>query len=253
MKALLDEVPGMEAYLDGTIASLMRSMDEAGIEKSVVCCIATKIEQFERILSWCREIRSDRLIPFPSVHPADPNMAKRIEQIASEGFLGVKLHPFYQDFYAADSRMRPLYERVAWHNLILVMHTGFDIAFPRQRRADPQTLLKLTERFPGLRLVATHLGAWQQWEEVQHCLIGRPIYIEMSLATDYLEAAVLREMLMAHPQEYLLFGTDCPWSDQRATLSRLKALDLPDQRLSHLVFRNAADLLGRTDPTIRRH
>lgn len=234
----------MEAYLDGTVGSLLRSMDNAGIEKSVVCCIATKIEQFDPILSWCRDIRSDRLIPFPSIHPADPGMAKRVEQIASEGFLGIKLHPFYQDFYAADSAMVPLYEQVARHNLLLVMHTGFDIAFPRQRRADPRTLLELTERFPGLRLVTTHLGAWQQWDEVQRYLIGRPIYMEMSLAPDDLEAGLLREMLMAHPEEYLLFGTDCPWSDQTATLSRLKALGLPDRRLSHLLYRNAADLLG---------
>lgn len=243
MKTLLDEVPGMQAYLDGTVASLLQSMDRAGIEKSVVCCIATKVEQFEPILSWCREIRSDRLIPFPSVHPADPRMAERIEQIACEGFLGIKLHPFYQNFYAADDTMSRFYEHVARQNLLLVMHTGFDIAFPRQRRADPQTVRELIERFPRLRLVATHLGAWQQWKEVQQHLIGRPIYMEISLAAEDLGASALREMLMAHPPEYLLFGTDSPWSDQTAALSHLEGLDLPEQRLSHLVFRNAAGLL----------
>ena len=45
MKTLLAEAPGIKAYLDGTIADLLRSMDKAGIEKSVVCCIATRPEQ----------------------------------------------------------------------------------------------------------------------------------------------------------------------------------------------------------------
>lgn len=246
MKSLLDEVPGMPAFLDGTVGSLLGSMDRAGIESSVICCIATKIDQFEPILSWCREIRSDRLIPFPSVHPADPRMAERIDQIADEGFLGLKLHPFYQDFYAAQDMMLGFYEQVARRDLLLVMHTGFDIAFPPQRRADPKTLAEVTERFEDLKFVATHLGAWRQWDEVRRYLLGRPIYIEISLAMEDLGPVASREMLMAHPQEYLLFGTDSPWTDQGATLSRLQALNLPQRRLSRILYDNAADLLGQS-------
>ena len=62
MKTLLDEAPGIEAYLDGTVGALLQSMDASGIERSVVCCIATKPDQFEPILHWCRAIRSERLI-----------------------------------------------------------------------------------------------------------------------------------------------------------------------------------------------
>lgn len=243
MKALLSEAPGIQAYADGTIGALLKSMDAAGIETSVVCSIATKIDQFEPILGWCREIRSDRLIPFPSVHPADPKMAERIERIAAEGFLGVKLHPFYQDFYAAQNTMLKYYEQVIRRDLLLVIHTGFDIAFPRQRRAAPKTILDVSERFPELKLVATHLGAWRQWDEVRRYLLGRPIYMEISLAMEDLGAVASREMLRAHPQEYLLFGTDSPWSDQTTTLSRLKGLGLPEETLSRMVYRNAAGLL----------
>lgn len=245
MKTLLSEAPGIQAYSDGTIGALLQSMDGAGIETSVVCSIATKIDQFEPILGWCRQIRSDRLIPFPSVHPADPKMAEHIDRIAAEGFLGVKLHPFYQDFYAGQDAMLKYYEQVIRRDLLLVIHTGFDIAFPRQRRADPRTIRQVSERFPELKLVATHLGAWQQWDEVRRYLLGRPIHMEISLAMEDLGDAASREMLLSHPAEYLLFGTDSPWSDQATTLSRLKGLCLPQERLSRMVCRNAADLLGR--------
>ncbi len=245
MKALLAEAPGIKAYLDGTVADLLRSMDRTGIERSVVCCIATKPEQFEPILRWCGEIRSDRLIPFPSVHPADPACTARIRRIRAEGFEGIKLHPFYQDFFADEDRMLPFYEEVVRQNLLLVMHTGYDIAFPRLRRADPQKLLGIAETFPGLKLITTHFGAWQQWDEVQRYLLGRPIYMEMSFALEELGRERARAMLLGHPEGYLLFGTDSPWTDQAGTLTLLKNLHLPPKKLQQILAENALMLLGQ--------
>ncbi len=245
MKALLEEAPGIQAYLDGTIADLLRSMDRAGIETSVVCCIATKPEQFEPILRWCGEIRSDRLIPFPSVHPADPACPDHIRRVQAEGFLGLKLHPFYQDFYAGEDRMLPFYEEVVRRDLLLVMHTGYDIAFPRIRRADPQKLLGVAQAFPALKLVTTHFGAWQQWDEVQRYLLSRPIYMEMSFALEELGPQRARAMILDHPDGHLLFGTDSPWTDQVKTLALLENLRLPQKKLQQILADNALLLLGR--------
>jgi len=244
MKALLAEAPGVKAYLDGTVADLLRSMDKAGIEKSVVCCIATKPEQFEPILRWCTEIRSDRLLPFPSVHPADPAGIDRIRRIRAEGFPGIKLHPFYQDFFADEEGMFPFYGEVVHQNLLLVMHTGYDIAFPRTRRADPRKLLGIAETFPDLKLVTTHLGAWQQWDEVCRHLLGRKIYMEISFALEELGPQRAREMILGHPDGYLLFGTDSPWTDQAGTLALLENLHLPQKKLKQILAENALALLG---------
>lgn len=244
MKALTAEAPGVRAYLDGTVGDLLRSMDRAGIEKSVICCIATKPEQFEPILRWCGQIRSDRIIPFPSVHPADPALVDHIRRISEEGFAGVKLHPYYQDFFADEDRMLELYAQADAWNLVLVMHTGYDIAFPRIRRADPRKVLWVKQRFPGLRFVATHMGAWQQWDEVRDSLIGRPIHMEISFALDDLEPQMAREMILGHPQGYVLFGTDSPWKDQAETLRLLEALELPPTVLMPMLAANGLALLG---------
>ncbi len=244
MKALLEEAPGIKAYLDGTVGDLLRSMDAAGIERSVICCIATRPEQFEPILGWCQEIRSDRLVPFPSVHPADPACIDRIRQIRAEGFEGIKLHPFYQDFFADEDRMFRLYEEAARQDLLLVMHTGYDIAFPRIRRADPGKLLGIAETFPSLKLVTTHLGAWQQWEEVRRHLLGRKIYMEISFAMEDLGLERARQMIVDHPDGYVLFGTDSPWTDQAETLAFLKKMSLPSKKLGQILAGNALSLLG---------
>ncbi|MFA5554490.1 MAG: TatD family hydrolase [Phycisphaerae bacterium] len=243
MKKLIDEAPGVKAYLDGTIGQLLDSMDKSGIEKAVLCCIATRPGQFDTILNWCRKIRSERIYPFPSIHPQDENHREKLSVISAEGFRGVKFHPYYQDFQLDDGVMMDIYDRAAELGLMVVVHTGYDIAFEYDRRGDSDKILKVLKAYPELKLITTHLGAWKQWDEVEEKLIGLPIYMEISFALDELEPQKVRDMLMKHPDDYILFGTDSPWTDQHNTLNLLKSLDLPAERLSKILHINAEKLL----------
>ncbi len=92
----LEREGGIKAYLDGTVAGLLASMDRSGIEQSVLCSIATRPEQFTPILEWSKEIRSERIVPFPSLHPDDPLLLEHLQEVHDEGFKGVKMHPYYQ-------------------------------------------------------------------------------------------------------------------------------------------------------------
>src|SRR5450759_3600527 len=80
------EKSGVTAPLDGRVSSLLTSMDRLGVEKSILCSIATKPAQFAPILNWSKKIRSERIIPFPSLHPDDPDFAAHIRQIQDAGF-----------------------------------------------------------------------------------------------------------------------------------------------------------------------
>ncbi|HBA86221.1 MAG TPA: amidohydrolase [Verrucomicrobia bacterium] len=232
------------AALDGKTSSLLQSMNRAGIEKSVICSIATRPEQFSKILEWSHAVASDRLIPFPSIHPDDPAAAAQVRRIHEEGFLGVKLHPYYQNFYLNEPRMNPVYEALQACGLILVTHTGFDIAFPRDRRCDAQQILHVIENFPELKFVATHFGAWEDWDRVENQLIGRRLYMDISFSTSYLEPGRLRRMMAAHSPDHLLFGSDSPWTGQQEEIDRVLALGLENPFLSKLLYENAARLLG---------
>jgi hypothetical protein len=244
MKALCDGAPDATAYLDGTIKDLLRSMDACGIKRSVVCSIATKPTQFEPILNWSREIASDRIVPFCSVHPEDAEVMAHISAIKTAGFKGIKMHPFYQDFCLDEPRMIPIYEEICRQGLILVMHCGYDIAFPRIRRVDPARIARVKELVPDLKFVATHMGAWEQWDEVAAILVGRPIHMEISFSLELLPPAKARQMLMDHPEDYILFGTDSPWTDQANALRLLRELGLPASRMEKLLCGNAARLLS---------
>jgi len=240
----LEKGAGIPAVLNGTVAALLRSMDRAGIERAVVCSIATKPAQFRKIIDWSKAVRSPRLVLFPSIHPADPEAREHIRMIRAEGFLGVKLHPYYQEFNLDEPRLEPIYECLRECGLMLFCHTGFDIAFPRERRADPERIGKVLAKFPGLKFVATHLGAWEDWAEVERWLIGKPVILETSFATAYCGAEAVRRLLMAHPSDCILFGTDSPWADQAEEIARIKALALPPGLEQKLFYENAHRLLG---------
>lgn len=242
----LEREGGIRAALNGTIADLLRSMDVAGIECAVVCSIATKPKQAGSILEWSKAIASDRIIPFPSVHPADPEAAQAVARVHDEGFKGIKLHPYYQNFDLADERVYPIYEALQERGLLLVAHTGFDFAFPRDRICDPQRIERVLAAFPKLRLVTSHLGAWEDWDEVSARLLGKPIYMELSFAIPYLGAERTRELILKHPQGYLLFGTDSPWADQTEYLRAFRALGLGEALERCILQDNALHLLGLT-------
>jgi uncharacterized protein len=243
---LLEAESPVKARLDGKIASLLRSMDESGVERAVICSIATKPEQFDAILRWSKAIASPRLIPFPSVHPDDPGAAARVRQIRAEGFPGLKLHPYYQNFTVDEARLFPIYEAAQEAGLILLMHCGFDLSFPRDRVADPVRTRRVIEAFPRLKFVAAHMGAWEDWDEVRKHLLGQPVYFDTSFFTNYVPREVALEFMRAHPLDHILFGTDSPWDSHHEAAQSIRALDMGETWEQAVFYENARRLLDES-------
>lgn len=153
------------------------------------------------------------------------------------------MHPFYQNFYLDEERLNPFYAKIEELGLILIMHTGYDIGFPRDRRADPAKIVAITRQFPDLKFVATHLGAWDQWEEVQEILAGENVYMDVAFSLEFMEPEKAKEIIDAHPSERILFGSDSPWSDQSETISLLKNLNLGEGKELAILRGNAEKLL----------
>jgi len=242
--SFLETEGNIKAFLDGKIASLLKSMDAAGIDISVVASISTKPSQFNSILEWSKKIASERIIPFPSVHPDDSGVLDQIDEIARSGFRGIKLHPYYQGFTVDEPRMNRLYERIRREGLSLLVHTGFDLAYPRERIADPKRVDAVMRRFPGLKFIASHFGAWEDWDEVERHLLGKKIYLDTSYAIYTLGIERARRMLEAHAHDFFLFGSDSPWGDQNAELETLRGIGLDNAYTARLLGDNARTLLN---------
>jgi hypothetical protein len=220
-------------------------MDEAGIEASAVYNIATRAGQAENILRFCEELRSERLFPLASVHPDDEDAAGWIARAADAGLPGVKLHPQYQGFAVDDPRCEQIYSALQERQLLLALHCGRDFAFPdTDDRASVVRIAAVLDRHPRLRLIATHMGGWRSWQEVEQHLLGRDCFLETSFSLAELPAERAAEMIRRHGTHRVMFGSDWPWNPQKDELARVDALPLPPEEIEAIRYGNAAALLG---------
>lgn len=246
IETLNEEIPREAwAVLDGSVGDLLRSMDEGGIERSVIASIATKPKQAAAILRWSESIQSERIIPFGSVHPEGADPAADVAAIAGAGLRGVKLHSMYQKFSVDERRMWPIYGAIEESNLVLLFHAGRDIAFPLDDdRATPERILNVHRAFPDMPIIAAHMGGWKMWDEVAETLAGKDIWLETSYSFAMGAEEALGKIIERHPADRILFGTDSPWTDQSRTLQLVKKA-FPDPESQRMVLReNAERLLG---------
>jgi len=252
MAALLAKMPPGYAAFDGRLATLTDHLETHGFDAAVLCSIATKPAQFDVIRSWSRSIREGafgaaaarRIVPFLSVHPRDPDRYAHIEQTAREGYKGLKFHSYYQDLVLDSPEAIDLMRCAHDNGLAVLVHNGYDIAFPRDPVCEPARVRRLLDAIPGLKLIVSHFGGWMDWEAAEHLLIGQPIAIEISMTLDYLEPAHVRDLLLRHPVDSILYGSDWPWSSHASELALLDSLDLPSDRMAAMMGDNAARILG---------
>ena len=234
-----------KAVGDGTVDGLVRSMDQADIDISVVCTIATKPDQVKGIFKWCRKIHSDRIEPLASVHPKTKKPAKWLRKFATAGLAGIKLHPMYQEFCLDDPAIDPIYEAAAEHGLIVAAHCGQDIGYPPDDdRAAPKRAARVIDRHPTLKLLCTHMGGWKSWDEVNEHLIGRNVYLETSFSLAHMDPERVTSMITRHGPERVMLGSDWPWASQADEIRRLTELGLDDATTQAVLWKNAARLLG---------
>ncbi len=239
----LEKSSNSKAYNNGTISALLKSMDRAKIDKSIVACVATAPAQFNSIFNWCENIKSDRIIPLPSLHPDSDTIFEEIQKIKEAGFIGVKLHPEFQSFDLDELRMYSIYQKIMENELLILFHCGYDISFPDSDRGDPERLAHVLEDFPDLKIIASHLGGWRQWDKVLDHLLGKNIFFDTSYSIGYIDKKLLKVILSNHPSEKILFGTDSPWKDQEKEISLIHSLDISLELKKRILEQNALALL----------
>ena len=240
---------------DGTVATQLRDMAAAGVDKAVVCPVATKPAQFQTILDRAKAVRdgefgeeaANRLVQLCSVHPADPDFEGHIGQVAAAGFKGVKVHPYYQGFSLGDPKVVPYFRAVRDAGLFVIAHCGIDLGFVEAPMVcGPAKLATPLKAVPGRKLVAAHLGgcggnpphATDALLEFENCFLDTAV---VNVCDDDAEC---RRVMSEWPAERLLFATDYFWRDERFVAGWVRQCR-PDPAEQELVFsENAHRLLG---------
>ncbi|MBN1129312.1 MAG: amidohydrolase family protein [Chitinispirillaceae bacterium] len=243
VKHVLDTSPEAKCWTDGTLGGLLGSMKTAGITRSVVLPVATKSSQVTSINRAAPELASDAIVPFGCLHPEAPNAEEEIAFLKGSGIRGVKLHPEFQDFYLDDPAVFPLYDALAQAGLMVVFHAGTDPGPFTNDHSLPHRLLAVHKRFPGLTIVAAHMGGHQVWDQVEEHLVGLPIWFETSTVPENFAKEAFVQMCRKHGVERVLFGTDTPWFNQMFDVRWTRESGLTDTELKLVFERNALALL----------
>jgi predicted TIM-barrel fold metal-dependent hydrolase len=150
----------------------------------------------------------------------------------------------YQEFRVDDERLFPIYESIQKEGLILQLHAGFDIGYPDSRSAEPSRMLAVRRKFPGLVLLATHIGGWRAWDEVDEFLAGEDIYFDTSFSLDTIAPGTLASIISKHSIDKILLGSDSPWRSQELEIDLVRRLDISDEAKKKILGLNAEKLLS---------
>lgn len=243
MAGLCKANPTAVPSTDGTLKGLLSVMDGDGIAQSWVLPIATKPHQAESILKWICSFRSERLLPFASVHPKSENFVQELRSARDAGIKGIKLHPMYQDFAADDPNVFPLYEEISSLGFIAMFHAGWDVGFPQSRNASADKFAKVLQDFPKMRMILAHMGGWRREHDTLQWLCGKDVWFDTSFIEE-IPPEERKRMFKKHGTDKFLFGTDCPWAMPGRCVRFVEEMpELSSDDKEKIFFRNAEKLI----------
>jgi predicted TIM-barrel fold metal-dependent hydrolase len=165
--------------------------------------------------------------------------------IKESGFLGVKIHPDYQEAYITDEGYVRIMECAREYDLIVITHSGIDAGYrDKPVRCPPELALELIRRVPHKKFVLAHLGANEMIEEMLLTLAGEDVYFDTAVTLPSIDEKTFREVIKRHGEDKILFATDSPWSSIEDDVKKLRSFGLSKETENKILYENARGLLG---------
>ncbi|MFC2068278.1 amidohydrolase family protein [Chloroflexota bacterium] len=238
-----------------TTEELIHSMDEAGIDISVIVnigwvthelCVETNDYILESIARY-----PQRLIGFGTVQPNSYKAAiNEIDRCAHGGMKGIgEIRPDMQLFDLMDEETtQPFVEALKQHKLILLTHTSEPVGhdYPGKGSTTPDMLYPFITSFPDLTIVCAHWGGglpfYALMPEVKRVLHN--VFFDTAASPLLYSPQIYNHAIQLVGSDKILFGSDYPLLQQRQSLIEIKTLDL-SQTVADMIFSgNASNLLG---------
>lgn len=232
---------------DGTAAHLLASMKQCGITHAIVHSVAIKPKNVTSINNFI--IQQCQLHPefigFMTMHPDFENPEAEIERCLAAGLRGMKIHPDTQYVHADDPRMMRIYEMLEGR-ASLILHAGdyrYDYSHPRR-------IKNICRTFPQLKVNAAHFGGWSipdlavEYMDDEHC------FMDCSSSFAFVGARRARELIRLYGADRILFGSDFPMWEPPAELAFLRSLDLNQDEMENILWKNALRFVGLDEKTL---
>ncbi len=243
----LENCAHIKAFTDGTRDGLKASMEEAGVDLSIVLPVVTRPDQFESVNRFaCKQNeQEEKLLSFGGIHPRTEHYREELREIKEMGLKGIKLHPDYQDVKIEEMCCKRIIDYATELGLIISVHAGVDIGLPDPVHCTPQGVKEVLKEVQPNKLVLAHYGGWKLWDEVEELLVGEDVFFDTAFTQGYISDEQFLRILANHGAEKILYATDSPWSGQRESIEYLSSLPIPKEQLDLIFYQNAQKLLGK--------
>jgi predicted TIM-barrel fold metal-dependent hydrolase len=248
--AFLSEKGGIPPFSDGTCKGLLEKMEEGDTHLSVNLPVLTHPDQFDSVNRFAKEMnrlyreQPRGLLSFAGIHPLCENVEEKMRWIRSEGFLGVKIHPDYQETFINDEGYLQILNCAKEYDLTVVTHAGIDIGYRDQPvRCPPQLAKKVIRAVGHPKLVLAHYGASEQWDEVYEHLCGEDVYFDTAFCLRFIDREQFCRILEKHGADKILFATDSPWGSIKEDVEILRSFNLGNEITDKIFYKNALKLL----------
>ncbi len=250
----LEKTCRLPAQTDGTYDGLSRSTKEAGIDLSIALPVVTKPRQFASInrfalghqgtLGDCGTAGEENILSFGSLHPDCEDYRAELKEIKDMGLKGIKLHPDYQGTYFNDIRYKRIIAYATELDLIITVHAGLDPLCPDDIHCTPRMAAEVIREVKPEKLILAHMGGNERWDEAEELLVGENVYFDTGVVLDSMPEEQFLRMVRNHGSGKILFGTDCPWANQKKYVDLIRSMPLADEELDNILSGNARRLLN---------
>ena len=250
-------------FTGGTRAELTNSMKEAGVDLSVVLPVATNPEKVAHInvvgAEQNIEVNETGLLSFAGIHPAAGDYRALLDMAKKLGFKGIKLHPDYYRIPFNDIRTKRIIEYACELDLVVVTHAGTDIGLYPPVFCTVDSIVDVLDDVRPTKLVAAHMGGWNNWDEVLDKLVGKNVWVDTAFSIGEIpwltpESKKYDFRMMSEPEfiqlvyalgvNRVLFATDSPWADQKDYVNRISSIPFTEEEKRKIFAENAKELLG---------
>ncbi len=233
---------GIDVQNNGRLENLLKTADDAGVDKVVIHSPATTPHQVTSINNFiyeCTQKYPDRVIGFMTMHPDFENINQEVERCIGLGLKGLKLHPDFQRFNIDDKKALYIYEAIAGR-LPLLVHTG-DF---RYQWSKPYRMAKVMEEFPSMTVIGAHFGGWSEWDDAVCAFKGKNVYVDTSSSMYRIPLNYAEELIRSYGVDHVLFGSDYPMWNSKDELEYIDRLNLTHEEKELILHGNAERILN---------
>ena len=224
---------------------LLARMDRLGVAAAVCCDHVSVYDGCAGGLDGHRRMyeRSGGRIHYLGVF--DPRRAAACLAALDEakdwaGLVGLKIHPSIHGTPAEDPAYELAWRFAADHDLAILAHTWSVSDYnPVQQLSTPGRFEPYVQRFPQVRFVLGHAGGRGAGRHEAARMANEHPNVYLDFAGDIFCHRLIETLTRSVPPEKILFGSDFPWLDPRANLTRVLLADVDVSAKAKILHDNA--------------